>query len=160
MKRSSIARHTFCAWIFAALLVFTGAGINHLNGQSATATVQGTVTDMSGAAIPDAAVQLKNTGTGASRTVNTDAQGRYRASDLQVGGYDVSASKNGFSTVAHSGITLNVGAEVVVDFCDAGRPADADGNGGGAGYAGGNHLGRRCNPDRSAPDEGSAAEWP
>ena len=66
--------------------------------------------------MPDAAVQLKNTGTGASRTVNTDAQGRYRASDLQVGGYDVSASKSGFSTVAHNGITLNVGAEVNVDF--------------------------------------------
>ena len=108
-------RH-LCAWMFAVLLVLTGAGINHANGQAATATVQGTVTDMSGSAVPAASVQLKNTGTGASRTVSTDAEGRFRASDLQVGTYDLTATKSGFSTVAHNNVTLNVGAEVVADF--------------------------------------------
>jgi len=105
-----------CAWMFTALLVVMGAGINHLYGQAATATVQGTVTDMSGSAVPAADVQLKNTGTGATRTVSTDGTGRFRAPDMQVGSYDVAATKSGFSTVAHNNVTLNVGAEVVVDF--------------------------------------------
>src|SRR5262249_55155099 len=104
--RSSV----LCAAIAAVL-----AAAN-LCGQAATATIQGTVTDMSGAAVPDAAVQLKNTGTGAVRTVNTNAQGRYQVSEVAVGNYDAQASKAGFQTVAHNGITANVGAELVVDF--------------------------------------------
>src|SRR5665213_1305761 len=111
MKHRNTLSSSACR-LFLLAFVSISCLFSNLYAQSATATVQGTVTDASGAAVPDAAVQLKNTGTGASRTVNTDAQGRYRASDLQVGGYDVSASKSGFSTVAHNGITLNVGAEV------------------------------------------------
>jgi hypothetical protein len=71
---------------------------------------------MSGAAVPDATVQVKNTGTGAVRTVTSNAQGRYQVSELAVGSYDAQASKAGFQTVAHNGITANVGAELVVDF--------------------------------------------
>src|ERR1019366_8779835 len=67
-------------------------------------------------AVPDATVQPKNPGAGASRTINTDAAGRFRASDMQVGTYDLTATKAGFSTVAQHNVTLNVGAEVVVDF--------------------------------------------
>src|SRR3974390_2861208 len=101
--------------VLCAALVTVLATAN-LWGQAATATIQGTVTDMSGAAVPDATVQIKNTGTGAVRTVNTNAQGRYQVSEVAVGGYDAQASKAGFSTVAHNGITANVGAELVVDF--------------------------------------------
>src|SRR5579864_4262793 len=51
-------------------------------GQAATtATLLGTVTDQSGAAIAGADVQVKNTGTGSTRSLVTDAQGRYRVSD-------------------------------------------------------------------------------
>jgi protocatechuate 3,4-dioxygenase beta subunit len=71
----------------------------------------GTVADMSGAAIPDAMVQVKNAGTGVSQSVAADAQGRYRVPDLSVGEYEVQATKAGFSTVVHKGITLTVGAQ-------------------------------------------------
>ncbi len=116
MQRSLKSLIPATAWIISALMIFAVAGSNHLYAQNATATVLGTVTDMSGAAVPDASILLKNTGTGATRTVNTDAGGRFRVPDLQVGSYDVTASKAGFSTVAHSGVALNVGAEVNVDF--------------------------------------------
>jgi hypothetical protein len=49
------------------LYVFTGLlllGTYGLWGQGATATMLGTVTDPSGAAIPDASVQVRNVGTG------------------------------------------------------------------------------------------------
>jgi hypothetical protein len=88
----------------------------NLAAQGTTATILGTVTDMSGAAVPDAAVQIRNVGTGQGQTVSSDAQGRYRVPDLGVGDYEIQASKAGFSTVVHKGVALNVGAQTVVDF--------------------------------------------
>src|SRR4029077_15536896 len=81
-----------------------------------SATVLGTVTDMSGAAIADAGVQVKNIGTGISHSATTDAGGRFRVPDLGLGSYEVQATKAGFQTVLHKGITLSVGSEAVVDF--------------------------------------------
>jgi hypothetical protein len=92
------------------------ATIARLNAQGATATILGTVTDTSGAAIPEAAVQVKNVQTDVTQSATTDAQGRFRVSDLAVGEYEVQTSKSGFSTVVHRGITLAVGAQAVVDF--------------------------------------------
>jgi hypothetical protein len=83
--------------------------------QAQTATIQGTVTDASGAVVPDAMVQIKNTGTGATQDLTTDAQGRYRAPDLGIGDYSVQAGKAGFQTAVRTGITLTVGVESVVD---------------------------------------------
>jgi hypothetical protein len=104
--------------VFTGLLLLgtSGAAVTQLWGQGATATVLGTVTDPSGAAIPDAAVQVRNVGTGVTQTVAADPQGRYRVPDLGVGQYEVQASKTGFSTLVHKGITLTVGAQSVVDF--------------------------------------------
>jgi hypothetical protein len=90
--------------------------INRLSGQAATATIQGTVTDSTGAAIPDAAVQVKNVGTGLTQSTASDAQGRFNVPDLGIGEYEVQATKTGFSNVVHKGITLTVGAQAVVDF--------------------------------------------
>jgi len=103
---------------FAVLLFgMCGAGaLSRLAAQGATATILGTVTDSSGSAIPEAAVQVKNLGTGIAQSTTSDGQGRFRVSDLAVGDYEVQASKMGFSTVLHRGITLTVGNQSVVDF--------------------------------------------
>jgi hypothetical protein len=87
-----------------------------LNAQVAGAGILGTVTDASGAAIPDAAVQVKNVGTGIMQSTVSDAQGRFNVPDLAIGDYEVQASKMGFSTVVRKGITLTVGSQSVVDF--------------------------------------------
>ena len=59
-----------------AALCFSLAGTGGLYAQ-ATATISGTVADMSGAAIPGTSIQVKNLGTGLSQSISTDAQGRY-----------------------------------------------------------------------------------
>ncbi len=100
----------------AFFISFFNSGVVRLAGQAATGTLQGTVTDASGAAVPDAKVTVKNTGNGATVTANTNAQGRYTLSNLNPGAYDLDASKTGFQTAARKGVTLNVGAESVVDF--------------------------------------------
>jgi hypothetical protein len=98
------------------ILLISLATLPRLVGQGATATIQGIVIDTSGAAIPAAAIQVKNAGTGAASNSQSDPQGRFNIADLAVGTYSVSASKTGFSTVVHEGVVLNVGAEAVVDF--------------------------------------------
>lgn len=62
-----------------------------------SSSVQGTVTDNSGAAIPHAVVTLINTGTGVSQPATTDAAGVYRFASLAPGTYTVSARAEGFS---------------------------------------------------------------
>ena len=98
------------------LLFALGGAMSRLSAQGATATILGTVTDTSGSAIPDAAVQVKNVRTGIAQSTVADGQGRFRVPDLAVGDYEVQASKMGFSTGVRTGITLTVGAQSVVDF--------------------------------------------
>jgi hypothetical protein len=93
-----------------------GIGTLRLKAQGARATIQGVVTDMSGAAIPDAMVQVRNVGTRSVHSTASDTQGRFAVQDLVVGAYEVQASKMGFSTVVRKGITLTVGAQGVIDF--------------------------------------------
>ncbi len=81
-----------------------------------TATITGIVSDASGAVIPGVEVTVTNTGTRQARNVVTDEVGRYYAAALPPGSYEVLASLAGFNNVLHSGITLTVGREVVVDF--------------------------------------------
>src|SRR5580692_2633264 len=90
------------------------AATSNLYGQGAA--ISGRVADPSGAGIPDAPVTIKNTGTTATQTVNTDNQGRYAVPELGIGVYDVSATKTGFQTSIRSGVTLTVGAALVMDF--------------------------------------------
>lgn len=99
-----------------AILLVSCCSVNRLDAQAATGTILGTVTDSSGAAIPEASMQVRNIGTGATQVVTADAQGRFRVPDLIVGDYEVQAAKTGFSTVVHKGITLTVGSQNVVDF--------------------------------------------
>jgi len=87
-----------------------------MTAQQTTGTIEGTVSDSTGGVIPAATVQVKNAGTGQTQATDSDAQGRYRVPDLAVGEYEVQASKTGFTTVIHRGLTLSVGAQQVVDF--------------------------------------------
>ena len=73
-------------------LIVSNVGVNCLHAQAASASIQGTVTDMSGAAVPDASVQVRNTGTDASQKTTTDSAGRFTVSDLPVGNYELQAS--------------------------------------------------------------------
>ncbi len=66
------------------------------SAQSAIGNVNGTVTDTTGAAIPDAKVQLSNAVSGLSRTAQTDAAGQFRFTNLPADQYRLSVSSPGF----------------------------------------------------------------
>lgn len=108
-------KYVFTAIVFGLLFALLALP-NLVNGQGANATLLGTVTDVSGAVVPNASVQVTNVATGVAQTVKTDSQGRYTVVDLIPGSYNVQASAMGFQTVLRSGITLTVGSQTVVDI--------------------------------------------
>ncbi|MBI4455456.1 MAG: TonB-dependent receptor [Acidobacteria bacterium] len=84
--------------------------------QVTTGTIQGTIKDEQGAIIPGVEVTVINLDTGVARTVVTDDAGRYLASNLGLGSYEVRAVLAGFQTAVRRGITLTIGQVAVVDL--------------------------------------------
>ena len=97
-------------------MVIWGSAAWTLSAQVSTATILGTVTDASGAAVNDAGIQIRNTGTGATQSTTSDGQGRFAVPSLIVGQYDVTAAKAGFQTAVRQNVTLTVNSQFVVDF--------------------------------------------
>ena len=80
------------------------------------ATIVGTVTDPTGAAVPNASITVTNSGTGAIRTLPTGSDGQYVVPSLGIGQYTVRVTAPGFKVAEQKGITLNVGDRTRVDF--------------------------------------------
>src|SRR5260221_6558617 len=78
------------------------------------ASLGGVVTDSTGAIIVGATVRVKNVETGGIRTLVTDSAGRYAASFLSVGKYDVTAEQAGFHAESKTGIPLVLEQRVTV----------------------------------------------
>src|ERR1700730_6234324 len=100
----------FVALLFSPLFLSTAAA------QVAGATLSVTVTDQSGGVVPKAEISIKNIATGGTRAGTTDPAGFYSAPNLLPGSYDVTATAPGFSSEVHSGITLTVGGQEVLNF--------------------------------------------
>jgi hypothetical protein len=84
--------------------------------QTVTGTIQGTVTDTSGAVLPGVTVTIKNTDTGAQRTAVTNGAGIYVASFMPLGRYQVRAELSGFGTVLRESIQVALNETAIVDF--------------------------------------------
>ncbi len=87
------------------------------------ATLEGTVSDTSGAVIPNSRVTLHNPLTNQSRTVTTDEKGFFRAEQLAVGTYEVRVEQAGFAPYRQAGVGASLGQTVHLDIVLA--PASA-----------------------------------
>ena len=103
---------TGAASLLAALLFLCAVVSAHAQG---AASIGGTIVDSSGSAIPEASVKVTNVETGAARALVTDEAGRYEASLLEVGNYEVSAEKTGFEP-SQARLTLVLGQRAAVDL--------------------------------------------
>ena len=101
---------TFCA-LFLALVSFTPVHAQ----QSASATLEGIVTDPQGAVIANAKLTIKNTAKGLTRELQTDETGVYRFAALQPGAYELTIGAPNFSETKRSGIVLTVGQKLNLD---------------------------------------------
>jgi hypothetical protein len=99
-----------CTWLaVASLLTLLAMSASLVMAQSAgTSALAGTVTDPSGAAIPNVNVTIINNATGQSRTATTGADGTYRFTLLPPGSYHVRFAASGFKTAEIGSVTLNV----------------------------------------------------
>lgn len=79
------------------------------------ATLNGTVTDSTGAAIPNANVTVSSTSTALKRSTQTSAAGLYSFTGLPVSTYDLSVDCQGFKTAKRTAINLSIGAVATVD---------------------------------------------
>jgi hypothetical protein len=74
--------------------------------QQTLGSINGTVTDSSGAAIHSATVKIHNLATGLEQTVTTKSDGSFDIADLPIGTYSVAFSREGFKTEVHSQILV------------------------------------------------------
>ncbi len=86
------------------------------SAQTFRGAIEGTVLDSTGASIPGAQVTVTSLDTNLVRQVTADDSGNYAATELPLGMYKVTASKNGFRTETTSGIQVTVGAPQRVDL--------------------------------------------
>ncbi len=110
-------RSRFCC--LAALLTLLGLWIAtppSALAQQASATVNGVVSDPSGAAVPGAQVDLTNVNTGVVRTSTTNSDGAYAFLNIVPGLYTVRAAAQGFSPVTQTQVTLEVNQTATFDF--------------------------------------------
>lgn len=103
----------------AALLVFFGfwALTSPVAvAQEASATVNGVVSDPTGAAIPNAQVNLTNVDTSVVRSSKANGDGAYAFLNVVPGVYTLQSSAAGFSTVTQTAVTLQVNQTATFDF--------------------------------------------
>ena len=89
--------HLVCAMAFVALSVF---------GQAVSSNVVGMVTDPGDANVPGVAVQLKDVGTGMTRSTTTGTEAIFRFTNLPPGTYTLTLKAQGFRTYTQEGINL------------------------------------------------------
>ena len=87
-----------CAVCAIALVLSVAGQASASAEQTSGATIQGTITDDTGAVLPGVSVTATHTQSERSRTVVSDARGDYRITRLEAGNYDVQAMLPGFRT--------------------------------------------------------------
>ena len=105
MKRSTLMMLT--TWLLLAPIS---------QAQEATGRIAGTVSDPSGAVIPDVQVTVTNTATQVSRNTTTDHDGYYQVLSLPIGTYTVTAERNGFRKVVIDQNRLAINQALRVDI--------------------------------------------
>src|SRR5689334_18561743 len=98
--------------VLAVLMIWTVT----LMGQATDSNIVGTVTDASGAAVPDVKVVATNRDTNVPYSTVANGAGEYRLNNIPVGTYSVSASSPGFSSATVSGVQLELNRTATVNL--------------------------------------------
>jgi hypothetical protein len=98
---------------FTVSCLFTSLAIY---AQTVGASLQGTVTDPTGALMPKVKIEIKNVATGIAKSSETSDAGLFREPVLPPGEYELRASAEGFQTVVQKGITLAIGQAGVANI--------------------------------------------
>ena len=98
------------------VMVVVLALMSPARAQTTSGLITGTISDSTGALIPDARVVLTNQATSVQRVAITDSAGYYAVPELQPGVYDISVSKGGFATEKLANVHLEVNQSEALNF--------------------------------------------
>jgi len=84
--------------IIATAMILLGGFTAPLGAQAIDGNLVGVVVDPTGATVPNATVELTNTGTGIKTSTKTSVDGRYQFGNVPIGTYDINVSASGFGT--------------------------------------------------------------
>jgi hypothetical protein len=101
--------------LFLWVLLAVAGAAAPVYAQSILGTIRGTVTDPQGAAVASVPVLITDEATGVPRTVDTDAQGRYEASNLRPGSYRVEVVTSSFKKFEQTGVVVKTSGVARVD---------------------------------------------
>jgi hypothetical protein len=84
--------------------------------QTVVGRISGTVTDASGAVVPNTTVTATNTATNLARSGVADGDGFYTITNLPAGTYTVTAEQTNFKRAVHEGVSVTADARLTVDL--------------------------------------------
>jgi hypothetical protein len=101
--------------VYALAIIVTSLFLPLIASAQSLSSINGVVTDASGAVIPDVTVTVTNKGTSRTTVVTTNASGFYVVPNLPSGIYDVRAEKAGFQASAQRGIKLDPASTISIN---------------------------------------------
>ena len=112
LSKRGVAGGILVLWVIIVGLGIPGAAFS----QTVNGGIHGTVTDGTGAAIPEASVKVTNLATGLVRVASANSSGWYTITELPPGQYSVTVSKPAFATVVQEHVELLVNQDLEVDY--------------------------------------------
>jgi hypothetical protein len=101
----------------AVFLALTVVNMNSLRAQSGTSSALiGTISDATGAVVPNATVKATEEGTGATRTARSNVEGRFLFAQVKPGTYQISVEAEGFGPAESKPESVAVGQTLAVNF--------------------------------------------
>jgi len=114
VKETMMNSNVRCLFALTAMLLLASVSILHAQ-TAVTGAIAGSVTDASGAAVPDAAVEVTNSATGISDQTTTNSSGVYRFASLVPGTYSVKIQQGKFGQFERKDLVVNAGTTIRVD---------------------------------------------
>ncbi|MDP9038439.1 MAG: carboxypeptidase-like regulatory domain-containing protein [Acidobacteriota bacterium] len=109
-----VAHRAIRARVVLFALVFFAAFALHAQ-ISGTGNIQGTLSDATGAVLPNASVSIVNEATGVKHDAKTDGAGAYSFPNIEIGTYTLTAGAPGFQTYIQTGNVLEVGSNIALN---------------------------------------------
>ncbi len=114
MNKSAETKRGFLSLVFCAAAVLAMAV--GAFPQATQVTLEGTIVDEQGNALPGVAVGIRNTETGYLYSALSKSNGTYALSGIQPGIYEVEVKLAGFASQKNTGMVFNLGARVTINF--------------------------------------------
>lgn len=114
LKRAQAWTASTCVATLFLILASVGYLAMPVSAQNTSSSISGTITDSTGAVIPNATIHVRNDATGQTLSVTSDPRGAYTVTNIQPGSYTVSAEATGFEAETQSKVMVdpNIGRQL------------------------------------------------